>query len=180
VAVQPLVVLPGWWVEQGKGNFNVKAMNAAYLAGFLRREDEKLEAGQARRIIAASLIFLAAPKSDEGWRIWPFFQRQKRPCQSAGVRYNERMKTLTITEGRGRLGYWLKKAAQGEDVGFVVEGKIVALRPVEVVSTDYALQEYGLTPEEMAAAEKRIGAELKAARKRGELTPFTGSKDDFR
>jgi len=49
-----------------------------------------------------------------------------------------------------------------------------------VVSTDYALQEYGLTPEEMAAAEKRIGVELKAARKRGELTPFSGSKDDFR
>ena len=66
------------------------------------------------------------------------------------------MKTLSITEGRGRLGYWLKKATQGEDIGFVVDGKIVALRPVEVVSTDYALQEYGLTPEEMAAAEKRI------------------------
>jgi antitoxin (DNA-binding transcriptional repressor) of toxin-antitoxin stability system len=89
------------------------------------------------------------------------------------------MKTLTITEGRGRLGYWLKKAAQGEDIGFVVDGRIVALRPVEVVSTDYALQEYGLTPEEMAAAEKRIAAELKTARARGELTPFTGSEDDF-
>ena len=37
VAIQALVVLPGWFVEQGKGNFNVKAMNAAYLAGFLRR-----------------------------------------------------------------------------------------------------------------------------------------------
>ena len=96
------------------------------------------------------------------------------------MRHNERMKTLTITEGRGRLGYWLKKATQGEDVGFMFEGKIVALRPVEVVSTDYALQEYGLTPGEMEAAEKRIGAELKAARKRGELTRFTGSKNDFR
>ena len=30
-------------------------------------------------------------------------------------------------EGRGRLGYWLKKAIEGEDVGFVVEGKIVAI-----------------------------------------------------
>ena len=49
-----------------------------------------------------------------------------------------------------------------------------------VVSTDYALQEYGLNPDEMAAAEKRISTELKAARKRGELTPFTGSKNDFR
>ncbi|MGD0412097.1 MAG: hypothetical protein ABSC18_10380 [Verrucomicrobiota bacterium] len=89
------------------------------------------------------------------------------------------MKTLTITEGRGRLGHWLKKAAQGEDIGFVFEGKIVALRPVEVVSTDYALQEYGLTPEEMAAAEQRITAELKTQRARGGLTPFTGSKNDF-
>jgi hypothetical protein len=90
------------------------------------------------------------------------------------------MKTLTITEGRGRLGYWLKKAAQGEDVGFMFEGKIVALRPVGVVSTDYALQEYGLTPGEMAAAEKRISTDIKAARSRGEVTSFTGSKNDFR
>jgi hypothetical protein len=90
------------------------------------------------------------------------------------------MKTLTITEGRGRLGYWLKKATQGEDIGFMFEGKIVALRPVEVVSTDYALQEYGLTPKEMEAAETRIHAELKTARARGELTPFTGDNDDLR
>jgi hypothetical protein len=89
------------------------------------------------------------------------------------------MKTLTITEGRGRLGYWLKKAAQGEDIGFIFEGKVVALRPAEVVSTDYALQEYGLTPAEMAAAEKRIRAEIKTARKRGEVTRFTGDKNDF-
>jgi hypothetical protein len=89
------------------------------------------------------------------------------------------MKTLTITEGRGRLGYWLKMALKGEDIGFVFEGQIVALRPVEVVSTDYALQEYGLTAEEMTAAEKRIGAELKSARKRGDLTSFTGGKNDF-
>ena len=96
------------------------------------------------------------------------------------MRYKERMKTLTITEGRGRLGYWLKKATEGEDIGFLFEGKVVALRPVEVVSTDYALQEYGLTPAEMAAAEKRIAAQLKAARKRGEVTAFTGNKNDFR
>ena len=88
---------------------------------------------------------------------------------------------LTEWAGRGmasgmarklRLQYWLKKAAQGRDIGFMFEGKIVALRPVEVVSTDYALQEYGLSPKEIAVAEKRIHAELKAARARGELTPF--------
>ena len=90
------------------------------------------------------------------------------------------MKTLTITEGRGRLGYWLKKAIEGTDVGFVFEGKIVALRPVEVSSNDYILHEYGLTPAEMARAEKRISAEIKSARKRGEMTRFTGGADDFR
>jgi antitoxin (DNA-binding transcriptional repressor) of toxin-antitoxin stability system len=77
------------------------------------------------------------------------------------------MKTLTITEGRGRLGYWLKKATEGEDVGFVVGGKIVALRPVEVTSADYALQEYGLTPAELAKARRRIGADIRKATKRG-------------
>jgi hypothetical protein len=90
------------------------------------------------------------------------------------------MKTLTITEGRGRLGYWLKKAAGGDDVGFVFGGKIIALRPVEVSSNDYALQEYGLTPAEMVRAEKRIRADVKTARKRGEVTRFTGGPDDFR
>jgi hypothetical protein len=89
------------------------------------------------------------------------------------------MKTLTITEGRGRLGHWLKKAAEGEDVGFVFEGRIIALRPVEVSSNDYALQEYGLKPAEAARAEKRIRAEIKSARKRGEITRFTGSTNDF-
>jgi hypothetical protein len=90
------------------------------------------------------------------------------------------MKTLTITEGRGRLGYWLKKAVLGEDIGFVFEGKIVALRPVEVHSADYALREYGLTEAEMKKAAQRIHKELKAARKRGEVTKFTGSLNDFR
>jgi antitoxin (DNA-binding transcriptional repressor) of toxin-antitoxin stability system len=90
------------------------------------------------------------------------------------------MKTLTITEGRGRLGYWLKRATQGEDVGFVFEGKIVALRPVGVTSDDYALREYGLTSAEMERAEKKITQEIKAAAKRGEMTRFTGGTDDFR
>jgi hypothetical protein len=84
------------------------------------------------------------------------------------------MKTLTITEGRGRLGYWLKKATEGADVGFVFEGKIVALRPVEVHSGDYALQEYGLTETEAKAAARRIKKSITTERKRGTLKTFTG------
>ena len=44
----------------------------------------------------------------------------------------------------------------------------------------YALREYGLTPKKVAAGEKRIAAEIKLARKRGEITKFTGGKGDFR
>ena len=110
---------------------------------------------------------------------WTASIPRMRLCCTASVHHDERMKTLTITEGRGRLGYWLKKATQGEDVGFLFEGKVVALRPVEVVSTDYALQEYGVTPKEMEATEKRIRSELKAARARGEVTPFTEDSNDF-
>jgi len=84
------------------------------------------------------------------------------------------MKTLTITEGRGRLGHWLKKATEGEDVGFVFEGKIVALRPVEVTSTDYAFREYGLTEAEANAAARRIKKNIATERKRGTLKTFTG------
>ena len=90
------------------------------------------------------------------------------------------MKTLTITEGRGRLGHWLKKATEGEDVGFVFEGKIVALRPVEVHSADYALQEYGLTEAEAKAAERRIKKSLAIERKHGTLKTFTGNISDLR
>lgn len=38
------------------------------------------------------------------------------------------MKTPSVTEGRQNLGAWLKRALHGEDVGFVVDGRVVALR----------------------------------------------------
>jgi hypothetical protein len=90
------------------------------------------------------------------------------------------MKTLTITEGRGRLGYWLKQAVAGEDVAFVCDGKIVALRPVTVHSEDYALQEYGITEAEMKAAARRIRKSIAQERRRGTVKPFTGKADALR
>ena len=84
------------------------------------------------------------------------------------------MKTLTVTEGRGRLGHWLKKAVAGEDIGFVLGDKIIALRPVEVYSGDYVLQEYGLTEAEAKAAARRIKKDIARERKMGTLKTFTG------
>ena len=62
---------------------------------------------------------------------------------------------------RPKMGSWLDRALAGEDVGVTWRGKIIALRPVEVHSADYAFTEYGLTAEETAGAEKKIIKRLK-------------------
>ena len=71
------------------------------------------------------------------------------------------------------------RALAGEDIGIVYSatGQIVALRPVEVYSEDYALREYGLRHEEMNRAEKNIIAGTKKERKQGKLkSGKTGKK----
>jgi antitoxin (DNA-binding transcriptional repressor) of toxin-antitoxin stability system len=84
------------------------------------------------------------------------------------------MKTLTITEGRQNLGAWLKRALRGEDIGFVVDGRVVALRPVEVHSDDYVLHEYGVTEEQAERAYRAVKSELSKARAAGQMKTFTG------
>ncbi len=84
------------------------------------------------------------------------------------------MKTLSITEGRQNLGNWLKRALRGEDVGFLVDGRVVALRPMTVHSDDYALQEYGIGEKQAERAHKAVRADVKASRTSGHTKPFTG------
>jgi len=84
------------------------------------------------------------------------------------------MKTLTVTAARQNLGAWLKKSLQGEDIGVMIDGAIVAFRPVKVYSEDYAAQEYGATPEELDAFVQKANRELNADRKAGRFKPFTG------
>jgi hypothetical protein len=88
--------------------------------------------------------------------------------------YNVIMKTLSVTAGRQNLGNWLKRALRGEDVGFLVEGRVVALRPVDVYSDDYALREYGASAKQAARARKSVRTDVKAARASGRTAPFTG------
>ena len=65
---------------------------------------------------------------------------------------------MTATQARQRLGAVLSRVLQGEDIGIVHSGsgKIVALRPVEVYSEDYALMEYGLSESELKRAVHNI------------------------
>jgi hypothetical protein len=85
------------------------------------------------------------------------------------------MKTLTVTAARQNLGAWLKKTLQGEDIGVMIDGVVVAFRPVKVYSEDYAQQEYGATAEELDTFVQTAGRELDADRKARRLKPFTGT-----
>ncbi|MEO7299162.1 MAG: hypothetical protein ABI042_11380 [Verrucomicrobiota bacterium] len=84
------------------------------------------------------------------------------------------MKTLTATKARQNLGAWLERAARGEDIGIVhsATGKIIALRPVEVYSDDYAFTEYGIISEEMDRVEKNLAKKTRDERKAGKLKPW--------
>jgi antitoxin (DNA-binding transcriptional repressor) of toxin-antitoxin stability system len=84
------------------------------------------------------------------------------------------MTTLSISEARQNLGAWIKKAIAGEDVGILCGSKIVALRPVEVESTDYAMREYGVTSSELDRFVAHAHEEIEKDRKDGKLREFNG------
>lgn len=52
------------------------------------------------------------------------------------------MKTLSVSAGRSKLRHWLRRAIAGDDIGIVLDGVVVRLRPVGVISEDYAFREY--------------------------------------
>jgi hypothetical protein len=90
------------------------------------------------------------------------------------------MKTLTITGARRNLGHWLKLAANGEEVGVIVGSDIIALRKVNIEATDYAYQEYGLSPLQVQEAEERIDAMVKAGRRAKTVREFKGDWRELR
>ncbi len=84
------------------------------------------------------------------------------------------MTTLTPTSARLNLSRLLRRALQGDDIGIVLDGKAIALRPVEVEATDYAMREYGVTAAELAGFEKKVHGKIEKERKAGKLREFTG------
>ena len=81
---------------------------------------------------------------------------------------------MTATKARLALGSLLLRALKGEDIGIVhgATGRILALRPVEVYSEDYALMEYGLTAPELERAHRRTVKEIKKERAQKKIKPF--------
>jgi len=86
------------------------------------------------------------------------------------------MKTLTITDAKKNLGKWLVAAARGEDIGIVCGADIIALRKVEVESTDYAQREYGVTAEEIEALEEATENRHEQLRRAKKLVPITAEQ----
>jgi antitoxin (DNA-binding transcriptional repressor) of toxin-antitoxin stability system len=90
--------------------------------------------------------------------------------------YKVFMRTLTITEAKKNLGRWLAAAARGEDIGIVSGADIVALRKVEVESTDYAEREYGASSEQVAALEKATDERYRRLKARNKLKLTTAGE----
>jgi antitoxin (DNA-binding transcriptional repressor) of toxin-antitoxin stability system len=86
------------------------------------------------------------------------------------------MKTLTITDAKKNLGRWLTAAAQGEDVGIICGSDIIALRKVNVESTDYAQREYGAGPEQVAVLEKATERRYKALNRSKKLVTVSAKQ----
>ena len=84
------------------------------------------------------------------------------------------MVTLTPTKARLNLSLLLRRALKGDDIGIVVDGRIVALRPVAVESTDYGMREYGATSGDLTNFEKSVHGKIQKDRKAGRLREFTG------
>jgi hypothetical protein len=85
------------------------------------------------------------------------------------------MTTLSPTKARSNLTAWLKKAAAGEDIGILFGDQVIALRPVEVESADYAWTEYGLTKKEMKRIGRSLHAEGEKNRREGKSRTYTGN-----
>jgi hypothetical protein len=86
------------------------------------------------------------------------------------------MKTLTITGAKKNLGRWLVAASRGEDIGIICGADIIALRKVEVESTDYAQREYEATAEQVVALAEATDKRYRRLKRSGKLVTVTAEQ----
>ena len=84
------------------------------------------------------------------------------------------MTTLSPTQARVNLSSLLKRAANGEDIGILHGGKVIALRPVTVHADDYAIREYGVTEQELDRFVKHADRQINRERKTGKVKRYSG------
>jgi len=86
------------------------------------------------------------------------------------------MRTLTITDARKNLSHWLDAAANGEDIGIIRGAQIIALRKVEVESSDYAQREYAVTPQKVDAFAEATESRYRRLKRSGKLVTATAGQ----
>jgi antitoxin (DNA-binding transcriptional repressor) of toxin-antitoxin stability system len=86
------------------------------------------------------------------------------------------METLTITDAKKNLSRWLDAAARGQDIGIIRGADIIALRRVEVESTDFAQSEYGATREQVAALAMAADKRYRRLRRSGKLVTVSNQQ----
>ena len=89
------------------------------------------------------------------------------------------VQTLSPTKARSNLTFWLKAAAGGKDVGILYGDQVIALRPVTVESTDYAMREYGATEADVCSISQKADEEIQKNRRAGKLRSFTGNIENL-
>ncbi len=93
---------------------------------------------------------------------------------SLNAAYNVTMITLSVTNARKNLGSWVQRAVDGEEVAILMGNHVVALRPVAVVSKEYAEREYHLAPEDVRVIAGNLHEKAKKAQGKGRARTFTG------
>ena len=77
------------------------------------------------------------------------------------------MTTLSANEASRDLGGVLARALNGEEIGIECDGRIVALRPIDVIPD--AAEEYGLKVDELARAFDSVSRTVEEEHRAGKL-----------
>lgn len=86
------------------------------------------------------------------------------------------MKTVTVSQAKGRLHALLDRATRGEEIGIISGDKIIQLKPVEVVPWEetYLWKEYGVSSEEAARFADRLDRRILENERKGRYKTFSG------
>jgi antitoxin (DNA-binding transcriptional repressor) of toxin-antitoxin stability system len=83
------------------------------------------------------------------------------------------MKTRSITDAKKNLSRWLEDAPSGQAIGIIRGADIIALRRVEVESTDDAQREHAAAPEQIAALADATEKRYRRLKRLGKLVTVT-------
>ncbi|HEV2394285.1 MAG TPA: hypothetical protein VG146_18185 [Verrucomicrobiae bacterium] len=76
---------------------------------------------------------------------------------------------MTITQARKNLGNLLEAAVRGESIGLISGPHIIALRKVEVESTNCARSEYGVSDAQLEEIDRLTDRRFQKMKSRGKL-----------